>query len=260
MPPAKTTRTSRTSSTARPSPAPAKADARRRQSRGGARRQQILDAAVALFAAKGYRSTGLAELADTVGMTHPGLLYYFGTKERLLLEVVAERERIEAEMRQDLDPTTLSLDTLTEIARQNVENAMLTRLYVVLAAESLDEDDPLHDFFVRRYDGARRRTERLLQHGMAAGELRDDVDATQLSQEILAMLMGLELQWLMDPERFDLVTTMEAYVESLRTRLTPPSRSAGKHEPNPSTKQAPPARPPRTTRRTSAPSDRKDPR
>lgn len=217
MPPAKT---------ARAAPASAKADARRRQTRGDARRQQILDAAVELFSAKGYRSTGLAELADTVGMTHPGLLYYFGTKERLLLEVVAERERIEADMRQDLDPATLSLAALTEIARQNVENAVLTRLYVVLAAESLDAADPLHDFFVQRYEGARRRTSLLLQHAVASGELRADVDADQLSREILGMLMGLELQWLMDPDGFDLVATMEAYVDSLRTRLAPAARAS----------------------------------
>ena len=137
-------------------PPAAKADTRRRQTRGDARRQQILDVAVELFAAKGYRSTGLAELAERVGMTHPGLLYYFGTKERLLVEVVAERERVEDELRTALDSTTLSLDTLSAIARQNVEQAMLTRLYVVLAAESLDPDDALHDFFVKRYDGARR--------------------------------------------------------------------------------------------------------
>ena len=34
-------------------------------------------------------------LADRVGMTHPGLLYYFGTKQRLLLDVVSEREQRE---------------------------------------------------------------------------------------------------------------------------------------------------------------------
>src|SRR5689334_24653042 len=95
----------------------AKADARRRQTRGDARRQQILDAAVELFAEKGYRSTGIAQLADTVGMTHPGLLYYFGSKERLLLEVVAERNRVEAELRADLDPGAMTLDMLTDIAR-----------------------------------------------------------------------------------------------------------------------------------------------
>jgi len=238
-----------------PAPAPAKADTRRRQTRGNARRQQILDAAVELFSAKGYRSTGLAELADTVGMTHPGLLYYFGTKERLLLEVVAEREHREAELREDIDPATLSLDMLTDIARQNVENAVLTRLYVVLAAESLDAADPLHDFFVQRYDGARRRTARLLQHAIRNGELRDDADAEQLSREILAMLMGLELQWLMDPVRFDLEGTMEAYVDSLRTRLAP-----REHGSDQSAKQAAPAAKPRTTRRTKAPTGRKDTR
>ena len=36
-----------------------------------------------------------------------------------------------------------------------------------------------------------------------------------------AVLMGLELQWLMDPEGFDLVETMDGYVDSLRTRLGP---------------------------------------
>jgi len=209
------------STSAPPPTTPAKADTRRRQSRGDARRQQILDAAVELFSATGYRSTGVAELANTVGMTHPGLLYYFGTKERLLLEVVAERDRIEAELRDDLDPATLTLDTLTDIARQNVENAVLTRLYVVLAAESLDATDPLHEFFVRRYDRARRHIAQLLTYAMATGELRGDVDATQLSHEVLAMLMGLEMQWLMDPEGFDLVVTMDAYVGSLRTRLAP---------------------------------------
>jgi AcrR family transcriptional regulator len=208
-------------------PSPAKADTRRRQRRGDERRQQILDAAVELFSARGYRSTGLAELGDTVGMTNPGLLYYFGTKERLLLEVVAERHRIEGEQREDLDPATLTLDTLTDIARQNVENVMLTRLYVVLAAESLDAADPLHAFFVERYDRARRHIGQLLEHAIATGELRDDVDVTQLGTEVLAMLMGLELQWLMDPDRFDLVATMAAYVESLRARLAPAPPKTG---------------------------------
>lgn len=216
-----------------PPPAPAKADARRRQLRGDARRQQILDAAVELFSAHGYRSTGIAELADTVGMTHPGLLYYFGTKERLLLEVVAERERVEAELRENLDPASLSLDTLNEIARQNVDNAVLTRLYVVLAAENLDATDPLHDFFVQRYDRARRHVARLLQHAMSIGELNDGIDAEQLSLEILATLMGFEMQWLMDPDQFDLAVAMEAYVGSLRTRLAP--EGTGTHPGRPST-------------------------
>lgn len=59
-----------------------------------------------------------------------------------------------------------------QIAVQNVDNAVLTRLYVVLAAESLDASDPLHGFFVQRYDTARHHITRLLRHGTTTGELR----------------------------------------------------------------------------------------
>src|SRR5580700_11754670 len=106
------------------------ADEHARQPRGDLRRQQIIDAAVQLFAAKGYRGTGVAALAERVGMTATGMLYYFGSKERLLQEVVAERDR-----RDVLDLDSLTLSSFRELGRHNAETAMLTRLYVVLGAE-----------------------------------------------------------------------------------------------------------------------------
>ena len=133
-------------------------DARNRQPRGDRRRQQILDAAVALFGAKGYRGTGVAALADRVGMTATGMLYYFGSKERLLQEVVAERDR-----RDVLDLDSLTLSSFRELGRHNAETALLTRLYVVLGAESLDADDPLHDFFIDRYETARALVRSVLE-------------------------------------------------------------------------------------------------
>ena len=76
-----------------PAPSRSRRSFRKQQPRGELRRQQILDAAVELFSAKGYRGTGLAALAERVGVTATGILYYFGTKERMLQEVVAERDR-----------------------------------------------------------------------------------------------------------------------------------------------------------------------
>ena len=73
------------------STSPADADDRSRQQRGNARRQAILDAAVELFAARGYQGTGVAALADEVGMTAPGLLYYFGTKDDLVGAILDRR-------------------------------------------------------------------------------------------------------------------------------------------------------------------------
>jgi AcrR family transcriptional regulator len=193
------------------------ADARRRQPRGRHRRQQILDAAIELFATKGYRGTGVAELAERVGMTPTGLLYYFGTKERLLHEVVAERDRADG-----LDATSfMTLEGLRDLGQHNVETAVLTRLYIVLGVESLDPDDPLHDFFVERYDTARRVARSILAAEQERGSVRADVDLDQIALEIVSVLMGLEVQWLADPDHIDLVAAVRAYIDRLITELSP---------------------------------------
>lgn len=190
-------------------------DARTRQPRGDLRRQQILDAAVELFAAKGYRGTGVAALADRVGMTATGMLYYFGSKERLLQEVVAERDR-----RDVPDLATLTLSNLRELGRHNVETALLTRLYVVLGSESLDPDDPLHEFFAQRYETARALVRSVLEREQEEGHLRADIDVEQIACEVVAVLMGLEIQWLHDPARVDLAEAVEAYFDRLVAELS----------------------------------------
>jgi AcrR family transcriptional regulator len=202
---------------------PAGADERTRQPRGDLRRQQIIDAAVELFASKGYRGTGVAALADRVGMTATGLLYYFGTKERLLREVVAERDRMETIDPEREFPLALTLSSLRELGQHNVETATLTRLYLVLGAESLDDDDPLHDFFVERYEVAREFVRALLNDEKARGRLRPEVDVDQVALEVVAMIMGLEYQWLTDPVRVDFAQAMETYIDELIARLAPAS-------------------------------------
>jgi AcrR family transcriptional regulator len=206
---------------------PAGADERTRQPRGDLRRQQIIDAAVELFAAKGYRGTGVAALADRVGMTATGLLYYFGTKERLLREVVAERDRMETIDPDREFPPALTLSSLRELGRHNVETAILTRLYLVLGAESLDPDDPLHGFFVERYEVAREFVRALLHDEKAQGRVRPDVDVDQVALEVIAMIMGLEYQWLTDPARVDFGQAMETYIDRLIVQLAPAVPPAG---------------------------------
>jgi AcrR family transcriptional regulator len=197
------------------------ADQRNPQPRGNLRRQQIIDAAVELFAAKGYRGTGVAALADRVGMTATGLLYYFGSKERLLREVVAERDQADAFGPDGPFPLGFTLSSLRNLGRYNMETATLTRLYVVLGAESLDANDPLHAFFVERYDTARAFVRSILEAEQSEGRVRLDIDIEQISHEVIATVMGFEVQWLADPERADLAGAMDAYIDRLIRDLTP---------------------------------------
>jgi AcrR family transcriptional regulator len=200
---------------------PAGADQRHRQPRGNLRRQQILDAAVELFASKGYRGTGVAALGERVGMTATGLLYYFGSKERLLQEVVAERDRVDPGGPDGQGEPGLTLSSLRLLGQHNVETVMLMRLYVVLGAESLDKSDPLHGFFVDRYETAREFVRSILRAEKAEGRVRPEVDVQDMAREIIAVVMGLEIQWLTDPERVDLAGAMATYIDKLIVDLGP---------------------------------------
>ena len=74
-----------------------------RAARGIATRELILDTAMDLFRRFGYKSTSVRDIAARAGITHPGLLYHFPTKEALLMAVLQRRDEL------DCDPVELPL-------------------------------------------------------------------------------------------------------------------------------------------------------
>jgi AcrR family transcriptional regulator len=51
---------------------------------------RILDAARSEFAQRGFPAARLQDIAERAGLTHPTLLYHFGTKERLYAAVIEQ--------------------------------------------------------------------------------------------------------------------------------------------------------------------------
>ncbi|MCZ0997435.1 helix-turn-helix domain containing protein [Streptomyces mirabilis] len=58
------------------------------------RRERILDAALEAFAELGDRGTSLQEIADRVGVKHSSLMYYFSSREELLLAALERRDAL----------------------------------------------------------------------------------------------------------------------------------------------------------------------
>lgn len=54
-------------------------------------RSALLDAALNLFALRGYDAVGVQEIVDAVGVTKPTLYHYFGSKQGLLQALLTER-------------------------------------------------------------------------------------------------------------------------------------------------------------------------
>ena len=52
-------------------------------------REQLLESATKLFAARGFYGASLANIADELGLTKQALLHYFGRKEKLYGEILS---------------------------------------------------------------------------------------------------------------------------------------------------------------------------
>ena len=75
----------------------------------GARKDDILLAAAALFASKGYAATSIRDIAESVGLLSGSLYYHFSSKEEILLEahtkgVTQVMAAVEAAIENCIDP------------------------------------------------------------------------------------------------------------------------------------------------------------
>jgi len=170
------------------------------------RKKQLIREAIRFFGQHGFHGARLAEIARAAGVTEPGLLHHFPSKEHLLMEVLAERDRIDQER---FDPAVQGaardpLDALQELVEYNQTVPGLVQLFTVLVAESIDEQHPGHEFFMRRYADLRAQTTEILRQAQARGEIRADISAEDLSVMVFAMMDGLQIQWLFEPEQIDM--------------------------------------------------------
>ncbi|GAA0931216.1 TetR/AcrR family transcriptional regulator [Kribbella koreensis] len=174
--------------------------------RTASRRREILAAASAMFATKGFRNSSLQEVAAAAGITPAGLLHHFGSKDQLLTELLAHRDASEiAEVNDPERPHgTAFLEHLADTADRNSERRGLTQLYVVLSADGVTDEHPAQDYFRSRYDGLRSMIADEIRLAQAAGDVAGDKNPQELATLIIAVMDGLQIQWLYNPEAVDM--------------------------------------------------------
>ena len=186
------------------------------KSRG--RREEIVGAAVEVFSAAGYHKGSLREVADKVGLSQAGLLHHFPSKARLLQAVLDWRDDASGALIGTPLPEGLDLlRGLVLLAAHNAETHELVELHVVLSAEGASADHPLHAYFVDRYAVLFTLVLRALEQAEARGQLRPDVDHHGAARTLIALMDGLQVQWLLQRENVDMPADLRGYLQTLVT-------------------------------------------
>ncbi|GAB2630268.1 TetR/AcrR family transcriptional regulator [Prescottella soli] len=174
------------------------------------------------FAENGYRGASLARIAERAEISQPGLLHHFHTKEELLTATLDLRDEMDGERFTDVDGAPLTgiaaLEALVDLVERNQRIPGLVQLFTVLSAESVTADHPAHAWARTRYRRIRRFIADGIRAGIASGEFRPDVAPEAHAFRLVALMDGLQQQWLLDAEAVDMTAVFGAYLrETLET-------------------------------------------
>ncbi|GAB3574708.1 hypothetical protein GCM10027406_05120 [Leifsonia lichenia] len=191
-------------------------------------RATIVDAAAALFVDRGFGAVSLRDIAAAAGLSHPGVLRHFASKDEILDAVV---DGLEQRNRAWVDAHGVGIDLYADLARHNASTPGYTALFATLAGEATRSEHPAHQRFRERHRELRTLSAAQFQAAVDDGLLPPDTDVTGEAVRLAAAWDGLQLMSLYLPERVDVPEMVDAYVSRLRGIATPPSGAAASVHP-----------------------------
>ncbi|WP_435746334.1 TetR/AcrR family transcriptional regulator [Microbacterium sp. PMB16] len=166
--------------------------------KGIARRQEILDRAIEVFAERGADRTSLRAIAREVGVTHAALSHYFGSLEELLVAVYQE-SNAPAHRHEVVPEDATPVERMITSARTNRSVPGLVQLYSTLVASALEDGHPAaREFATVRFAELRAGIADAVRQQQGSGRIRDDVDPDAVAALVVAASDGLQTQWLLD--------------------------------------------------------------
>lgn len=168
------------------------------------RRLQILDAAMACFARKGFHQTTMEDIGQEAGLS-PGLAYrYFDSKEDIILATIEDsvnRSGRFFESKADDEETLSVLEQMLENQFHRLEQPgrdVYYKVRVQLWAEALQNPKVAEKAQLLRQQGLKQFA-RLIRRGQEKGQINPNLDAMAVSLAFAANHDGFILHWLADP-------------------------------------------------------------
>jgi TetR/AcrR family transcriptional regulator, fatty acid metabolism regulator protein len=161
------------------------------------RRRELLDAAVRVFARKGFRAARVGDIADEAGVAHGLLYHYFRSKEEVLETIfretwqllVAETERIEAS-------GAPLREQLRRFARLYLGSWLVTPDVIGVLVREIARSPQVGER-VDEIGAVFRALQRMIDGGRGRGEVRADCDPTFATWAVYGALEEILTGWVL---------------------------------------------------------------
>jgi len=193
--------------------------------RAGGKRERILEAAVRVFARKGFHATRVSEVAKAAGVADGAIYLYFESKDHLLISLFEHRvERLLTYLETEL-PRAQSASH----GRQRIIELQLgllegeRDLAEVLTIIFRQSTKLMKEYAAPKFNAYLDVIAGVIAEGQGAGELRDDVSPHLAARAVFRALDAITMTWALGKaEHGGLLRASGQLVEIVLRGLTPP--------------------------------------
>ncbi len=167
----------------------------RRERRRRETHARIFDAAMRLFAERGFANTPVEDITEAADVAKGTFFNYFPSKEAIL-EALAERQlgvvkAAEERAQNAASIRPIVLDMIHGLAERPSRSQLLLRSLMGVALTH----NSLSNFLGRVLEGGRTHVAAIMQRGQELGELRKDLEAVELARIMQHAIFGTQMIW-----------------------------------------------------------------
>lgn len=194
--------------------------------------KKMVEATICLLNTVGLAGTTLIAIGETAGYSRGLASHHFGSKSGLFRKVLKHITSVWTEELQNnirgktgLKAVLAALDAHRDHIRRLPEHA---RAMFILWSGSFDPASEFKPNVIEFHKIQREAASAWIIEGIESGQIRKDVDPESFGEQFYASLLGLNYQWLVNPE-LDLNTSFEVLKHNIVALTGPkPSEKEGK--------------------------------
>ncbi len=180
-----------------------------------ARKNQILDAAMAVFARSGFHEARMDDIAQESGLSKGTLYWYFKSKEEIITAIsqrlfTTDIEQVESLLKAEGTVSERLQQLIRDRVRGLQEMSDMVAILFEFYAAALHQDG-VRQFIKAYFQNFHELLVALIQQGIERGEFRP-VDALAAATALDAVFEGLIVRWLIDPDAVHWASLGEAAI------------------------------------------------
>jgi TetR/AcrR family acrAB operon transcriptional repressor len=204
----------------------------KRKLQGARTRDDLLAAAIKVFAERGYHGATMEDIVASAGTTRGALYWHFSNKEDFLVSLLTKSQELWNRERADELEVTGEAGEIPDVliwwAEFSDRIPWFARLFLTIGLDADNISPRISDAIRQQLATTRRFLASAIKHGQRRGVLRADLDPDEAGALLLVVRLGLLASWFSDPASFDLGQLTQSFIRVLLPALFTSARVATK--------------------------------